>query len=108
MAARSAEEHVTDLPRVALCFHRSSLRRDYSIRSVDACWFTSSLLLRPRCAPANSKIMSTSLSNTIELPIEILEKILLYLPGQDIFKIEVVWGQLITSGGVFLTLRRTI
>ena len=34
--------------------------------------------------------MSASISNLAELPIEILEKILLQLPGQDIVKIEAV------------------
>ena len=38
----------------------------------------------------NSKIMSPSLSNPTEFPIEILEQILLLLPSQDIIKTQSV------------------
>ena len=41
-------------------------------------------------ASQNSKNMSAPLSNLAELPIEVLEQILLHLPGQDIVKMEVV------------------
>jgi hypothetical protein len=34
--------------------------------------------------------MSTSISSLSELPAEILEHVLLYLPGQDIIKMETV------------------
>ena len=39
----------------------------------------------------DSDTMSVSLPDPIELPTEILEQILLHLPGQDVIKVEVVW-----------------
>ena len=39
-------------------------------------------------------IMSAPVPHLTELPIEILEQILLHLPGQDIIKMEVVRGAL--------------
>lgn len=41
-------------------------------------------------ASTNTSFMSASISHLTELPIEILEQILLHLPGQDIIKMEAV------------------
>ena len=38
--------------------------------------------------------MSAPVSHLTELPVEILEQILLHLPGQDVIKMEAVWGAL--------------
>jgi len=43
-----------------------------------------------RWASTNPKIMSAPLPNLPELPVEILEQVLLCLPGQDIVKMEAV------------------
>ena len=46
--------------------------------------------LTPR-ALVSLKAMAASTSCLTELPNEVLEQILLHLPGQDIVKVEVVW-----------------
>ena len=37
-------------------------------------------------------LMFATVSHLTELPIEILEQIFLHLPGQDVIRIEAVWG----------------
>jgi len=52
--------------------------------------------------------MSARTSHLTELPTEILENILLHLPGQDIVKLEVVRYVVATQHDSALTFRYTI
>ena len=42
-------------------------------------------------------LMFMPVSHLTELPMEILEQICLYLPDQDIIKMDVVWGGVVNS-----------
>ena len=63
-----------------------------------------SLPLATGAGPAlNPVTMFASMFCSTELPIEILEQILLHLPGQDIIRMEVVWCTVIISRDPVLT-----
>ena len=68
------------------------------VRVIITCWQEST---SPR-PPLESKTMSPSSLNLTDIPGELLEQILLHLPGQDIVKMEAVRGVAADLGRIFV------
>lgn len=90
---RTSERNCRYLGKNALSFHPIAHSTGLLFTSAQSSATNGRLFVDPQPRPrasVNPKTMPTPPSDLTELPIEILERILLCLPGQDIIKIEMV------------------